>query len=235
MRKITFTDEELKIAAGQVVKTLVDSLPDPSELEQPFEYSPEFLEKMDKLIKQERRRETRARISRRVASFALALLACASVWLTIDVEARAALFSWAREVYEESFIYRFFGEKPKEGLQEYEITQVPEGYVQVASDGNETMQVRVYQRDDDSLFLMYYQMQDGWEQVIKPKNPDTNFKWKQTTVNGIVADMYSYDNCEYANELVWIDEAKGTVFHLSARLEEDDLIGVAESIRPVEK
>ena len=45
MKKITYTDEQLKRAAGVIVRALERSIPDPKECSAPFQYSPEFLKK----------------------------------------------------------------------------------------------------------------------------------------------------------------------------------------------
>lgn len=233
MRKITYTDEQLKEVCIMYSEALERSLPDLSECVAPFEYSKNFLDKIEKIVLHERRREKISALSRRVASIILAVLIGAGAWLTVDTEARAAFVSWVREVYEDSFIYRYFGEKPEEGLREYEITALPEGYELVAADCTDTMHIKLYQHEDSAIMIVYYQNHEGRSHIIEKRN-EFDCEWKEVYVNGIVSDYYDLKDDALANELLWIDERDGVVFHLSAYLEESEMVRIAESIRIVE-
>lgn len=233
MHKITYTDDQLRRASGVIARALEKSLPDPSECVAPFDYSQDFLDKMDKLIRKARRRDMVRLVAQRVASVILAVLIGASAWLTVDTEARAAFVSWVREVYEDSFVYRYFGEKPEEGLQEYEITALPEGYELATTDCTHTMHIKLYQHEDSAIMLVYYQNHEGRSHIIE-KRDEFDCEWKEVYVNGIVSDYYDLKDDALANELLWIDERDGMVFHLSAYLEESEMVRIAESIKIVE-
>ena len=53
IRKITFTDEQLKEDASHYARELERSLPDSKEFSSPFQYLPEFMDKMETLIQRE--------------------------------------------------------------------------------------------------------------------------------------------------------------------------------------
>lgn len=232
MHKITYTDDQLKRASGVIARALEKSLPDPSECVAPFEYSQDFLDKMDKLIRKVRRRNTVRIASQRVASVILAVLIGASAWLTVDTEARAAFVSWVREVYEDSFIYRYFGEKPEEGLQEYEIAALPEGYELVTADCTDSMHIKLYQSGDSSMMLIYYQHHDGRTHIVESRE-EFDCQYKEVFVNGISADYYDLEDDAFANELLWVDEENSVVFHLSAYLGDAEMIRIAESKKSI--
>lgn len=231
MARDSFSDEELRQAAKIVVKAMMASVPRSEDCH--HEFSPEFLAKMDKLIKKQRRKEAWARNTRRVASFALALLIGASAWLTVDTDARAAFISWVREVYEDSFVYRYFGEKQQETLPDYEISELPGDYAKIVSDNNGETCMQLYQSEESTITLFYYQMQDGWEHIVTDKEPDPNITLTEVFVSGNPADLYQYENGSSAAELVWISDDDGIVFHLTGFLDEATMIQMAESIVPL--
>lgn len=230
MRKITYTDEQLKRASAIIVQALEKSLPEPSECVAPFEYSQEFLNKLERLIKRGRRRETVQHISRRVASVVLAMLIGVGAWLTVDTEARAAFVTWVREVYEDSFLYEYFGEKPTEKLKNYEITGLSDGYELVTADCSDTLHIKIYQKDDDAVMLMYYQVYDERKHIIENSGV-MQCTWEPVSIRGIGADFYCYEDSTYANELFWIDERSNVAFQLSAYWDKDKMIKIAESIK----
>ena len=230
MREITFTDDELTVAARQVVQALADSLPEPSEYERPFEYSDDFLAKMDRMIKYQRRREMAKRVAQRAASVALAFLIGASTWLAADAEARATFLTWVREVYEDSFIYRYFIARSEEELCNYEITSLPEGYMQTVFENDGESCFQLYQCGDSTITLFYYRMQEGWEHIVKDKNSDSGIVAKNVHVAGVPADLYEYKDGASASELIWVIEKDGIVFHISGFLQENELIEIAESV-----
>lgn len=230
MHKITYTDDQLRRASGVIARALEKSLPDPAECVAPFDYSQDFLDKMDKLIRKARRRDTVRLVTQRVASVLLAVLIGASAWLTVDAEARAAFVSWVREVYEDSFVYRYFGEKPDEGLQEYEITALPEGYELVIADCRDDKHVKIYQGTDGKVMLVYHQYFDDRDYIVINES-EFSCTWEQVRVNDNDGDFYQYHNEKYANELFWINEETRVAFQLSAFMDRDEMIRIAESIQ----
>lgn len=229
MSKITFTDKELKIAAGDVVAAFSTTLPSPEEYEQPFEYSSEFLSRMDVLVKHSRKRDTWTRAAQRVASIIIAFLIGSGVWLAVDVEVRAAFVSWIREVYEESFIYHYFSEQPSSDLQNYEVTHLPENYNKIFDRREKTMHAKIYCCDSNVINFVYYQMFEGRSHVVE-KRAEFDNNWKAVSVNALTADFYTSKSQKYANEIIWIDEQAGVVFEISAFLEEQEMIMLAESV-----
>ncbi|HZK71808.1 MAG TPA: hypothetical protein VFD03_09910, partial [Clostridia bacterium] len=104
MSSMTITEEALSKAAQSVRYAMLNSLPNPSDCE--YEFSVEFQSKMDLIHLKANYVYKRKRIIQRIASAFLILLITSSVWLTFDAEARGVVFSWMREVYENSIIYR---------------------------------------------------------------------------------------------------------------------------------
>ena len=230
MNQVAFSEDSLKQAAALVRRSMLDSMPCPSQCV--HEFSPAFQAKMERLISRERLRRNSRKILQRVAVVFLAALFGIGVWLTVDAEARAVSIAWIREVYENSFVYRYFGDKPEEGMQNYEITQLPEGFTQTAveNDENGTMCFKTYQSADDTFLLVYYQFYEGRNHFVVSVD-GSKCKREEVLINGIAADFYDYEDDEYANELVWIDENAGVTFLLTGNIEKSNMIQIAESIQ----
>ena len=120
------SEERLRQAAGAAVLALADSLPAPEECR--HEFSPGFERRMRKVLRRGNH-PTVYRGLRRVASFLLALLLSGSVWLTVDTEAREAVFGWISERVEGAYHYFFRGERTSQDyLTGYTLSKIPEGY-----------------------------------------------------------------------------------------------------------
>lgn len=229
MSQIVLSDEVLKQAAVSVRRAMLNALPTPGECE--HEFSPAFQAKMKKLIAQFNLRRTVRKTMQRVAAFFLAALVGISAWLAVDAEARAAVFSWMREVYEEHIVYRFFGEPTTDTLPAYRITWLPEGYEEIdVYDGDEAYNA-FYQKGDDitSAFVFeYFFMQDGF--YTEMQIDETSYIHKIVDINGVQADFYQALNPEETNNLIWIDENTSIVFKFNGFPEETVIVHIAKSI-----
>lgn len=229
MSQTMLSDEALKQAAASVRQSLLNSLPPPSQCE--HEFSPAFQAKIKKLTAKFNLRRTIRKTAQRAAAIFLAALIGISGWLTLDAEAREAFFSWAREVYEEHIVYRFFGEPAADTLPTYRITWLPEGYAEIDVYDGETLFNAFYQKGDDimSAFVFEYLfIQDGGYTNIMADA--ANYTHKTVSINGIQADFYQASNPAETNNLIWIDENAGIVFQFNGFLNETVMVHIAESI-----
>ena len=74
------------------------------------------------------------RVARRVA---IILFTCAVAFggvMVFSPTARAAVARWVVEWYENNIVYLYTGEQNTEVLPQYEITELPEGYVEICRD-----------------------------------------------------------------------------------------------------
>ena len=86
------------------------------------------------------------------------LISFASV-MTFNVEARAALTRWIREVYKDSIVYEFFGEKSETASLDYRVTWVPDGYELVDEFVADTQYGAKYRKSDsnkDIIIVNWY-------------------------------------------------------------------------------
>ena len=229
MSKITFTDKDLKIAAGDVVAAFSATLPKPDEYEQPFEYSSEFLSRMDVLVKRSKKTDAWTRAAQRAASIIIAFLISGGVWLAVDVDARAAFVSWIREVYEDSFVYRYFADNLQGDLGYYDIKGLKKDTVKTFDKHDETMHVSVYENSAGKITFIYYLMFENRSHTVF-NHDEFECVWKSCRVNDLPADLYISNNSNYANEIIWMDEKLGITFGISAHLDEDKLVELAENV-----
>ena len=217
---MTFTDQELKVAAATVNKALVNALPDLSSYHP--EYSDAFLKRMDHLIER-RRWGRRFRIAAsRAAVILLAFLIGTSTWLAFRVDARAAMKNWLHEMYKNSIIYHFFNASTEVILTEIEVSSLPEGYLQVADYIEGMSRVLVYENKTDQLIISLHQMSPELALL------QTGTLSGVVTINDALADVYiSEDATTY--ELVLVDEAKNLTVVFSGTIDLKELVKVAQS------
>lgn len=220
------SDERLREAARKAEESFLASLPEPEDCEATF--SPEFERKMKKLIRRTDH-PIRHRIMKAVACFLLAVLIGGGSVLALSTEARAAFVGWVKEVYETQFIYRFFqtSEETSDNIV-YRPTWVPPDYQitsDVVSDGRS---ITIYRNSADDLVVFTY-----FENTLSPVfqvEQDGTETYAQVYVDGIPAELYLDQDEGEPNVLIWLDEAKGVVFRISAPFSDVELIRMAESV-----
>ncbi len=223
MNEFSFSDRELTYAAAQTADSMLDTLPQDGPN---HTFSPRFEQKMALLLNRERhRRQLRAVMGRAAAVF-LAVLIGLGAWLAVDREARAAVVRWAREVYENSIVYRFSGEIPGGALPTLRPTWLPEGYEEVAVMGDETVQVLLYQKGDDAITLTYYWMHEGGAGFLS----GTGGVEVEVSVNGCAGYFYPAADDNSSHDLIWINDKLEIMFILQSHLPQDDIMHIAESI-----
>lgn len=225
MNEPVFSDDALRRAAAKVRQSMLDALPDPEECN--YEVTPEFQKKMNRLFAKVKHRKAVRQIERRVAAILLASLIGVSSWLAVDHEARAAFIQWAREVYEDSVIYRFFNEPDDSVLPEYTFSPVPDGYTETTSVSDDTMRAVVFEGNNDILVLYYEQYHSGLALGVL----GSDFEMETANVGPYPADFYRAPNPEESNELVWIDETVGVVFKISSFRDKDAILEFANHIQ----
>ena len=230
MNQIVLSDEALKQAAASVRRAMLDSLPSPAECE--HEFPPAFQAKMKQLITKFNLRRTIRKTALRAAMFFLAALIGVSAWLGVDAQARAAFFSWVREVYEEHIVYRFFGEPEADTLPAYRITWLPEGYEEVDIYSDDERYNAFYQKGDDvmSAFVFEYVFAlDGSLTEMLFFNEE-NYLYKNIDINGMHADFYESLLPGETNCLIWVDESTNIVFRINGFPTESVMVHIAQSV-----
>ena len=224
-----FSEADLRAGARAASQTITDALPQDC----PHTFSPEFQRNMDRLIRKTDRSGWTVGLQR-AACFFLALLLSGTAWLTVDAQAREVVFGWISEHVIDAQRYFYQGEvTATEDVVHYQI-DIPEGYwlkerLALKSYVNEYY---VNKKGEFISFSYLYQTEtSGGEMYID----DTESERKKATVHGISADLYLATSPEDSNTVVWMDPETGALFDVTACMEEDNLIKLAESVMPIKK
>ena len=146
---------------------------------------------------------------------------------------RAAVIRWVTEWYETHITYRYSGEQITDEMPQYEITDLPEGYVEAKGERVEwpSYVSIIYrnQSDDNAqwIYLRYIYMQQGTISNFEIENADV----LPVTVNGLDGQLYLARNPEQSDSTItWIDPDKNILFAVDAALDANDILHIAESV-----
>lgn len=220
------SEEMLKKAAAGADQAIRDSLPAPAECEHAF--SPSFQRKMCRIFRKAKHPMI-YKLPKYVACVVLAVVLASGIWLTVDVEARAAFFAWVREQYELFVEYRFIGESPQENeIVDYDLTWLPEGFSfqKEQSLGNSTC--LTYTDDSGKRIIFSYFHGDDATSLFVASDYTVV---KSVRIRNIKADFYQAGEEASANVLVWLSEEDTSCFYIMADFSEDTMIKLAENVQ----
>ena len=232
------TDQELDTLMRRV---LLDSLKLDAEStasgELAFEPTPRYQRQMAAMVKDPLKWERRrARpLWKNVAQKAAVILLVFSLSLgslmAVSPTVRAAVVRWVTEWYETHVVYRFSGEQLSGEMPQYEITDLPEGYVEDERVDWPTYISIIYRKANDEnapwIYLQYVYMQQGTVNNIGTEGADII----PVTVNGIEGQLYLARNPDESDSTItWIDPDKNIAFVVDAALDADSILHIAESV-----
>ena len=163
----------------------------------------------------------------RIASIFLAAILVGSMYLAVDTEARAAFLGWIKEVYEHSIVYRIMPSSAAKDLPHYELTWLPDGFVEPDIYENETVYSALYQNSSTGEIVIfdYYRLSSEVQaKLFTDQQPE------HVLVNGIIADFYAASSDSESNNLLWIDTEAGVFCAIDSNLSKDVILHIAESI-----
>lgn len=223
-------DDALSRCVCEAAEAMLAALPYPKDCDHVF--SPAFEAKMDALCAKVRRREQWQHLARSAAAVFLAVVLGSWVFLSTNTQARAEFFSWVRELYESSIVYRFLEPyDPEAVLPEVEFGWLPEGYAEVSNYLDNDSYVSMWSDSDDerSGFILICHIMHSNTHATLLFN-DNEYQYKTVQVNGSDADIYICLDGSEANELIWFNKEQNIIFYLSAYLGESVMLHIAESI-----
>lgn len=162
----------------------------------------------------------------------LVLGLCFGAFLTTNEAASAAFFGWLKEVYELFSVYR----SPNNGdasleAKEYRLGWIPDGYSDVSvREANGTVLICYTNKENQRIAFIYINDSNSTNLFVDTANVTKH----EAEVNGCSADLYISDTPDVSNTIVWINE-HNTAMSISAFLDEDELIRLAESVTETER
>ena len=219
------TDKLLAEACAELNEAMLRSLPAPEECDPRFSQS--FQRKMARVTRRANH-PIPYRVMQRVASFLLVLFLGFMTVLAVSPAARAAFDSWIRETYESFFVYTFAeksnGPAPN---RKYYISELPEGYVEIASSLENYTGLCIYINEGDAVIALNYAYGGGSVFYVEKEG----YTVKSVTVAGHPGEVYVDHESNPVNGIFWVDEEKQIMFCISAQLTEEELIAAAESVK----
>lgn len=166
--------------------------------------------------------------SRRRPALRTAARHAAAVLVTVSPQARADITRWVAEQTGNVLDFQFRGDSPAQPIPQYQITALPEGYVETErTDSFAAGNVTYKNSDGDMILLDYAYMQDGALHRIILNDTDT---MSDIRVSGMPGKLILSTEVKNFNRILWIDAAQNLQFTISAAAEESVIIAMAESI-----
>ena len=226
------TDEALAKAAALVRVTMLSSLPEPESCKNTF--SSEFDRKMEAMRRREERRKQHRQTTRRVAAAIVTVFVGLSVFCAMNTEVRASIRGWTKELVGDSSYYWFQGEKAEE-LPYYKLTYVPEGYEKIQEHALPNSRGMVYQRGEnvkDGFTFDYGLTNEDFPVIVG--HGGVVHELQEVSINGCRGELHiSTDTKNESHGLIWVDDTNGVWFAISAFLEIEDILHIAEGVKLV--
>ena len=228
--KLTWSEAELREAAGQAVEAILQAMPRPVECDHIF--SQDFREKMDKLAQRERTIQKKKHTRARVAAVVAVVLIGLATWLTVDAEARERVFQWFAECIGSSVVYHFPDETPAENCGFYAPSWIPEGFTEARRNCTENSGTILYTNETTNQdFLFSY---DAVNDNTYVGLDDVAGTPEIIYVQGIRGEYYSSADGSADVILLWFNEKTGMLFGVHGNIDKDVILHIAESVYLVE-
>lgn len=194
------------------------------------EISEKYIEEALTYQRPAKRKRTRIWLKRCIAA-CLVLVLCFGTLLATSETVSAAFFGWLKETYEMLSAYR----SPNNGdtsskVKEYQLGWIPDGYSEVSMDEINGSVTTLYANEEDQQLTFAYINDSSSCDLFVDTSQVTKHK---VEVNGCSADLFISDTPDVSNGIVWINE-HNTAIYISAFLDGDELIQLAESVTEVD-
>ena len=224
------SDDMLRAAAAKSCEIYANKLECDYNANLEHEFSRTFEKKIKKL-KHRANHPILYRSMQRVAVIFLVMMIAGGTWISVSAEARAAFFGWIKEIYETYFFYHFEGEADNTHHTDYRPTWVPDGYVETFCDDEEDTVFVVYSNAAGKMINFSYAASPSDTTWFIDRN---NSIITQISINGNAAELFISTDSSNTNSVVWSTE-DNAAFFISAFVEEEELIRMAESVSPIHK
>lgn len=153
--------------------------------------------------------------------------------MAVSPTVRATVARWVTKRYETHITYRYSGEQNTDEMPQYEITDLPEGYIEVENKRVEWPEYISFtycnpdKENDQGIIFDYAYMSQGG--AVDFETEDTEVL--SVAVNGLDGQLFLAEDWENTRStLTWIDTESNIQFTLMAALSEDDILHIAESV-----
>lgn len=223
------TDSQLTQATAIVRNSMLMAL-DQAEIPT-HNFSSEFEVKIQALRKQENHRQAIHKVMHRCVAAILALVLGTGIFLTVNVEARAAVIAWIKEAFEDRIEYWFTGVPQKE-FPDYELTWVPYDMECIYDETTEHSYSVVYMNPHNhqqGFTFSYTRIQEGSGTIMVLN--ETTHSIIPVDINGKVGDLYLSQDPKITHCLIWFDEERQITFNITSYMDSEVILHIAESVK----
>ena len=216
--------EDFLSALEEVDNAVLAALPEPGDCS--FQFSERFKKRMRPVIRRSNH-PVIYQTFRRVACIMLALLTLFSSVMIFSTDVRAAVMGWIKEQYD-TFYHYFFPEETASVKQvEYTLGWIPDDFTLASTQSTSARSTSIYVGPQNQIIQFTYQTGSASFAAFLDAE---SFHHKSAKVGSCEADIYISVIQENANGIVWLDIDSNTLFSISARLDETELIKIAEGV-----
>ena len=163
----------------------------------------------------------------RVAMILLVLSVGFGAIMVASPTARAAFVRWVTEWYETHMIYRFVGENFFGELPQFEITELPEGFVETERiEFPEQTSITYENEAGDIIDFNYGFMAQGGVSIFETENSDV-YDIEVNHRKGLFFESKISGNF---NTIVWSNTEQNIQFDISGTFDYMDILNMAESV-----
>lgn len=216
-------DDQIIFAAAEYETALLSTLSE-TELES-HSFSQKFESKMEHLCKKVRHKPTFTALKRVAVIVLISALLAGSLALT-NPKVRADVFDWLKAHFESVLIFVY--DNPSQNVPwEYEISWFPDDYALTRQDPAPDGHTLVYKcaGKPDIVFTYFYKSQQG-SQIMFTEPALV----KDVTVSELPAEIYIFADPEKPKAILWNTQWAVYQFLITADVDEETLIKLAESI-----
>lgn len=139
----------------------------------------------------------------------------------------AAFTRWVTEWYETHIVYRYAGESTLKDMPQYEIVELPEGFVESKrTEFPSSVNVTYKNESGDIIYLKYTFMVQGSATVVETENSNM-FEIEFNHMSGQFIESTVPGNF---NLVTWIDTNQNIQFEISGAYNYTDILHMAESV-----
>lgn len=220
-------DELLKYASADYVENIDSQWPSGEEPDSEHTFSQEFNKKMELIFAEQKKRERMIKIKQSLvkAAVIVLLVLTASLFTVMTVDAlRVKILNYFIEKREKSTTYFMNSESPVVILNAQDIalpTYLPNGYSMVSDGVIDDYYIAIYKDDAENEFILEVLAEDS---IVGIDSEHVNVE--HIKINNQPAEYYLKDKIGIIS---YIHNER--IYVLSAPLDKDELIKIAESIK----
>ena len=178
---------------------------------------------------QKRARPLWKNVAQKIAVILLVFSLSLGSLMAVSPTVRAAVVRWVTEWYETHIVYRYSGEQITGEMPQYEIINLPEGYIEDERVNWPSYVSVVYQNKDTgkTIYLDCTYMQQGSASDYVTDGVEV----VPVTVNGLSGQLFLTDDWENKwNTITWNDAERNLQFEIDANVNRDVILHMAESV-----